>query len=330
MKLVSPGALLMVCLAMSFPGVQTIEADDVARPDSHPAREIVIGADDSLTIAALNCDEISKTWRVSTSGELILPLVGSFRAAGMTVRELQGEVAERLKKFVIDPQVSIFMADLRSEPVTVTGAVDKPGVYQIEGDNTLFDTLLKAGGPKGAGLTVSLRRSAALGPIGIPGVREYRDDGYDFVDLNLNEVMSARGDKANLRVAPNDLVVVSAAPPPRYVQISGEVNRPGSVELVTQNAVSLLRVMASAGGTTPTANLKKTMILHVNADGSQASAPVYVDLNKIMSGKAMDLSLSAGDVVVVGRNGLKALAAQATSATMTSGVAAAVLILEKF
>ena len=329
MKRTSPRILPLFGIAAALWVIQPAMAQDSAVRDQRPARTIVVGPDDSLTIVALNCDEISKTWRVSDSGELSLPLAGTVRAAGMTVKELEDLIAERLKRYVIDPQVNIFVTELRSEPVTITGAVDKPGVYQIAGDDTLFEVILKAGGPKGAGRNVSIRRSASAGPIGVPGVREYRDDGYDFVDMDLSDVMSARGDKANLRIQPNDLISVSAAPPPRYVQISGEVNRPGSVELVTQDAVSLLRVLASAGGTTAVANLKKAMIIHVNADGSQASAPVFVDVAKIMRGKAMDLSLTAGDVVVIAKNGWKALLETATSATMSSGVSAAVLILAR-
>jgi len=305
-------------------------AQESVLPGEQSSREIVIGPDDSLTIAAVNCEEISKAWRVSASGDLSLPLVGTFKAAGMSVKELESAVTERLKKYVIDPQVDIFVTELRSEPVMVTGAVEKPGLYQIAGDKTLFEVILKAGGPKNAGLTVSVRRSATLGPIGVPGVKEYQDDGYNFVDIDLSEVMTARGDRANLRIEPNDLISVSLAPPPRYVQIAGEVNRPGSVELVTQDSVSLLRVLATAGGTTAIANLKQAMIIHVNGDGSQASAPVFVNLAKILSGKAMDLSLRAGDVVVVNRNGLKALMAAATSAAMNSGVSSAILILAKF
>ncbi|MGA2713501.1 MAG: polysaccharide biosynthesis/export family protein [Bryobacteraceae bacterium] len=326
----SPSAVLWMCFAASLFAVHPAMAQDSTQSGEQSIREIVIGPDDSLTIAAVNCDEISKSWRVSTSGELSLPLVGTLKAAGMTVKELESAVAERLKKYVIDPQVNIFVTELRSEPVMITGAVDKPGVYQIAGDKTLFECILKAGGPKSAGLTVSVRRSATWGPIGIPGVKEYKDDGYDFVEIDLNEVMSARGDKANLRIEPNDLISVSPAPPPRYVQIAGEVNRPGSVELVTQDSVSLLRVLATAGGTTAIANLKQAMIIHVNGDGSQASAPVFVDLTRIMNGKAMDLSLRAGDVVVVTRNGLKSLLAAATAAAMNSGVSSAILILAKF
>jgi protein involved in polysaccharide export with SLBB domain len=297
--------------------------------DKKAARELVIGPDDSITIVALNCEEVSKTWRVGTSGELNLPMAGTIQAAGMTVKQFENTVAERLKKFLVNPQVTAYVSDLRSQPVTITGAVDKPGVYQIAGDKTLFEALLMAGGPKGAGPTVSLRRSTASGPIGIPGVKEYQDNGYEFVELELPDVMSAHGDKAKIGVLPNDLISVSNARPQRFVYISGEVNRPGAVELVSQDAVSLLKVLAVAGGDTPNANLKQTMIMHLNADGSQASAQTIIDLKKIKDGKAQDLSLSAGDVVVISSSGLKTTLHGAVSAAMSTGISSSILVLAR-
>jgi protein involved in polysaccharide export with SLBB domain len=318
-------ALLAIGLFLAVPAAP---ADD-SGSDKKATRELVIGPDDSITIVALNCEQVSKTWRVGTSGDLNLPMAGRIQAAGMTVKQFEQTVADRLKKFLIDPQVTAFVAEQRSQPVTITGAVDKPGVYQIAGDKNLFEALLMAGGPKGAGPTVSLRRSAALGPIGIPGVKEYQDDGYEFVELELPDVMSARGDKATIAVLPNDLISVSPAKPQRFVYISGEVNRPGAVELVSQDAVSLLKVLAVAGGETPNANIKQVTIMHLNADGSQASAQMVIDLDKIKHNKAQDLSLSAGDVVVIATSGLKSTLHSAVSAAMSTGVSSSILVLAR-
>jgi polysaccharide biosynthesis/export protein len=318
-------ALLAIGVFLSVPAAPAEDSGS----DKKALRELVIGPDDSITIVALNCEQVSKTWRVGTSGDLNLPMAGRIQAAGMTVKQFEETVAERLKKFIIDPQVTAYVSDLRSQPVTITGAVDKPGVYQIAGDKNLFEVLLMAGGPKGAGPTVSLRRSAALGKIGIPGAKEYQDDGYEFVELALADVMSARGDKATMPVLPNDLISVSPAQSQRFVYISGEVNRPGAVELVSQDAVSLLKVLAVAGGNTPNANLKQTIIMHLNADGSQASGQTIIDLKKIKSGKAQDLALSAGDVVIVATSGLKSTLRDAVSAVMNSGVSSSILVLAR-
>ena len=318
-------AVLAIGVFLAVPAAPAEESGS----DKKASRELVIGADDSITIVALNCEPISKTWRVGTSGDLNLPMAGRIQAAGMTVKQFEETVSERLKKFIIAPQVNAFVSEQRSQPVTITGAVDKPGVYQIAGEKNLFEVLLMAGGPKGAGSTVSLRRSAALGQINIPGVKEYEADGYEFVELELPDVMSARGEKATIPVLPNDLITVSAARASRFVYISGEVNRPGAVELVSQDAVSLLKVVAVAGGETPNANIKQIMIMHLNADGSQATGQTVINLQKIRDHKALDLSLSAGDVVVISNSALKTTLHGAVSAAMSTGISSSILVLAR-
>ena len=318
-------AVLAIGVFLAVPAAPAEESGS----DKKAARELVIGPDDSITIVALNCEPISKTWRVGTSGDLNLPMAGTIQAAGMTENQFAQTVAERLKKFIIDPHVNAWVSDLRSQPVTITGAVDKPGVYQITGNKNLFEILLMAGGPKGAGSTVSLRRSAALGSINIPGAKEYQADGFEFVELELTDVMSARGDKATISVLPNDLISVSPARASRFVYISGEVNRPGAVELVSQDAVSLLKVVAVAGGETPNANIKQVVIMHLNADGSQATGQTMINLQKIRDGKALDLALGAGTVVVISNSALKTTLHGAVSAVMSTGISSSILVLAR-
>src|SRR5579885_980060 len=118
----------------------------------------VLGPEDTVSITALNVEEISKAWRIGADGSLSLPMLGRIAASGMSVEELQSEIASRLRKFVRDPQVTVFVSDYRSHPVTVAGAVEKPGVIQVEGPTSLFAVLVQAGGPKEAGPTVTLTR----------------------------------------------------------------------------------------------------------------------------------------------------------------------------
>jgi polysaccharide biosynthesis/export protein len=311
-------------------GALAIAADTPSSPDSQIHRpEAVIGADDSVSILALNCDEISKTWRISSAGELNLPMVGSVRAAGLTVQQLEDTLADRLKKFVIEPQVTVFVTDFRSQPVTVTGAVEKPGVYQLETGKSLFEVLVMAGGPKNAGSTVTLKRATQRGEIGMPGVVLDKDGAYASVDLDLKEVLEGRGSKADLRLMSDDLITVSPVRPARFVHISGEVNKPGAVELVTQDVVSMMKVLAVAGGLTKDAKASATMIMHNNANGVLTST-VFVDIDKIMHGKARDLELTDGDVVVVPTSGVKSTLHQASGAAMSSGIYAAINVLARY
>lgn len=132
----------------------------------------MIGPDDGVTIVALGAEDISKTWRVSSTGELTLPMVGKIQAAGKTTEQLELELTARLKRFIREPEVTVYISEFRSETVTVEGAVQKPGRVQTEGQKTLLDVLMMAGGTSSPGPTVKVTRASAYEIIPLPGVPE--------------------------------------------------------------------------------------------------------------------------------------------------------------
>lgn len=283
-------------------------------------RGMVIGAEDTVTISVLNAEELSKPWRVNTAGDLNLPLLGRMAVAGLTVEQLERELDRRLRKYYHEPQVSVFLSEIRSQPVTVVGPVERPGTHQLQGSRSLFGALLLAGGPKeSAGSTVKLSRPVENGDIDYPGARLDDSGKFHVVELELKDVMEGRGAGAAIDVQPHDVIAVSEFKQQRLVYISGEVTKPGAVELVSQETVSLMKVIAVAGGLTRTASAGRTMIVHLNEQGVQSST-AYVDVNKIMSGKAKDLELTAGDVVIVPTNTMMSYLQAASLAAITTGV----------
>ena len=106
-----------------------------------------------------------------------------------------------------------------------------------------------AGGPKEtAGSQVTLTRLRERGHIDYPGARQDEAGKYDVLDVDLKDVMEAAAMPARIPIAPYDVVTVSEYKPQRVVHIAGEVNKPGAVELVSQDTVSLMKVLAVAGG----------------------------------------------------------------------------------
>lgn len=317
-------------LLLATPLVVDMRAQEIDQPVKRSADDVMIGADDTLDIVAINCKEITGTWRVGTSGDLNLQMVGNIHAAGKTPKELEKEIAAKLQKYLHEPQVTIHLAELRSQPVTVSGYVEKPGVYQIAGQKTLFELLLLAGGTKPGTQTVTVRRSSERPPFDIADVKEYSDGGYSSIDLDLTQVMSARGEQGTLEILPRDVIWVAPPRAPRYVQIIGEVHRPGLVELVNHDTISLLQVIATAGGISPLAKQDKTYIWHINEDGVRSEEFVTIDLELIIKGEKRDLLLTAGDIVVVERSTAKALAQTATTSAFSAGISAAILVLTRY
>ena len=76
-----------------------------------------------------------------------LPLVGEVPAAGKTAQEVERDLTARLgAEYLKDPQVTVSVKEYNSQHVTVTGAVNKPGVYPLRGSTTLMDVVASAGG----------------------------------------------------------------------------------------------------------------------------------------------------------------------------------------
>ncbi len=301
--------------AACFSGAFGLAAAEIA-PNTQGIR---IGSEDTISIYALGAEEISKNWRVGLSGDIILPMLGPVKAAGLSTEELEAALAARLKQYIKEPHVSVFIAEFRSQPVTVLGAVNKPGALQMEGARTLFDILIRAGGPKDPGPQVTVTRNLAAGHISFPGAHASPDGKYSVADLDLAEVMEGRGAASNLTVYPFDVITVSAKKQPKVIHISGEVSRPGSVELITQESVSLMKVLALAGGLTHLAAPKRTLIIHVNDEGKQTSQAI-IDLDKTMKGKAKDVELVAGDIVIIPSNKMTTYIQSATTSAISAGI----------
>ena len=287
----------------------------------------VIGPDDGVTIVALGADDIIKTWRVSSTGDLTLPMVGKIHAAGKTTEQLELELTSRLKSFIREPEVTIYISEFRSETVIVQGAVAKPGRIQTEGRKTLLDVLIMAGGTNSPGPTVKVTRAARYGTIPLPEARRDLEGISSSVELPVKDVLDASTAAANLIMQPDDVVSVSIQQ--RLVYIMGEVNHAGAIELVTQDSVSIVQVLAAAGGMTTVAAPAKTAILRRDPEGRYSPVD-SVDLKKIFAGKNKDKLLLAGDIVVVPSSNVKFYMQAIMMSAATSGVTSGFFILSKY
>jgi polysaccharide export outer membrane protein len=106
-----------------------------------------IGADDLLEIQVFGVDQLTRTVRVNSRGQMSLPLVGTLQVGGLTAGEAERLLVTKLaENYLQDPQVSLFIKEYTSQRVTIEGAVNKPGVYPLRGPTTLLQSLAVAGG----------------------------------------------------------------------------------------------------------------------------------------------------------------------------------------
>ena len=89
-----------------------------------------------------------KPVRVGSDGYINLPTVGRVKVADRTTEEVQTEIVGRLKRLIVDPDVSVTVVETHSHPISVVGAVKTPGVFELQGRKTLLEVISLAGGPR--------------------------------------------------------------------------------------------------------------------------------------------------------------------------------------
>jgi protein involved in polysaccharide export with SLBB domain len=139
---------IMAVLATNLSVLSTSAASDTPPLISGTANSsYVLGPGDVLASWALRADEIStKPYTVLLDGTLDLPLVGRVTAGGKSVEELKRDLKHSLGQYFRTPQVSVSVTDFRSQPVSVLGCVNQPGVHQLQGGKNLLEVLSLAGG----------------------------------------------------------------------------------------------------------------------------------------------------------------------------------------
>jgi len=105
-----------------------------------------IGPEDVLEISVWKEEGLKKEVLVRPDGGISFPLAGDMQAAGKTTRELQGEIVQRLEKFISDPVVSVAILKIAGNKIYVIGRVNKPGEYVAGRYVDILQVLSMAGG----------------------------------------------------------------------------------------------------------------------------------------------------------------------------------------
>jgi protein involved in polysaccharide export with SLBB domain len=113
------------------------------RPTGAPA---ALGPGDVFEVRVFGEQDLSGDYRVGADGSIDFPLIGRIAVEGSTPAELSVTLATALKTFVRQPQVSIFVKELKSKKVYVFGQVQKPGTFNFEQGMNIIQAITLAGG----------------------------------------------------------------------------------------------------------------------------------------------------------------------------------------
>jgi polysaccharide biosynthesis/export protein len=214
--------LLLLCCAASFAHAQG-------------SGEYVLGAGDVIRVTVFQNPDLTTETRVSEVGGITFPLVGTVPVGGLTLSGAEQKIAKVLKDggFVVKPQITVLVLQMKGSQVAVLGQVNRPGRYPLETANTrLSDILATAGGIASTGTDVVI----------VTGMR----DGKPFKkEIDIANMFLRGGIAEDMILVSGDALYVHRAP---MFYIYGEVQRPGAFRL--ERGMTLMQALASGGGIT--------------------------------------------------------------------------------
>jgi polysaccharide export outer membrane protein len=303
---------------------QLNQALAVGTPSGEQA-EYRIGAHDLLEINVFEAPDLNRSLRVSASGEISMPLLGAIQSTGLTARELEGVIEIKLRQYMKDPHVGVFVTTVESHPVSVVGAVKKPGVFQIRGTKTVLEMLSMAEGladdagdqvlvMRGAGLQFgsdSTRDTTSTNPNSAPPANP---PGNETIKINLKDLLESGDQRYNVPVYPGDIVKVTRG---GIVYVIGDVKKPGGFVLKSDQNMSVLKAIALAEGLNSTSAKSRTKIIRTDEhSGKRTEFPI--DLGKVLAGKAPDTPLRPADIVFVPNSSGKTVLYKGTEAAVAT------------
>jgi len=239
--------------------------------------------------------------KVSTTGQVELPYLGTVVLAGLTPSEAAAKLGKELKErgILVDPQITVDLVDSPTRVITVIGEVQKPSPVPALRQVRLLDAISVCGGLTPlASHTVTVRRVGNPDPI--------------VVELGIDPRMS---NLANIPLLAGDTVIV---PKVGNVFVVGEVKTEQALPLAGNSPITVMRAISMVGGLKYSAALSKTRIIRTTEGNRHVE--IRLDLAKLMNGKQQDIALAADDVLFIPANPIKA-------ALMSGGASVAATLL---
>ena len=318
--LFTPGT--MVCLGQEKQNVEP----RVAPSSEHnltsvlikPNEDYRIGSGDVIEIQIDRAPEVSGTFRVAAAGTIVMPYLNRITVRQLTPEELSAAIADGLRgRYLKDPKVTVTVKQINSHSFFIQGAVNRPGVYQIEGRPSLLKVITAAGGladNHGSSAFV-IREIKQTQPAVItqasttsttvqspPSDSTNEDPKYEMVKLNISGLLKGNFSQ-NISLAPGDIINI---PVTDVFFVTGEVRQPGSFSL--KDGTTLRQAISLAQGTTFKAASERGIIFREDpASGKRQE--IRVNISAVMRGKQEDVAIMANDIIIIPNSRFKSVGA---------------------
>lgn len=255
-----------------------------------PAQKI--GPDDLIAVSVYDAPELTRTVRVGGDGAIRLPMLKQrIKVEGMMPGEVEAAISTALKQeeLMVEPFVSVTVAEYHSRPISVMGAVKKPLTFQAEAPVTLLHALARAEGLSAdAGREILVTRTAPRSEPGAPPLVQR---------ISVKALIDGADAASNVKLTGGEEVRVPEA---GRIYVVGNVKKPGAFLLQDNSQSTVLKALAMAEGLMPYAG-NQAYIYRVEG-GAGGKSEIPVEMRKILDRKAGDVALLPNDILYVTDN----------------------------
>ncbi|MBS1370167.1 MAG: hypothetical protein HPZ91_09460 [Lentisphaeria bacterium] len=255
-----------------------------------PAPPYTIGAGDMLSVKVYDHSDLDVTTPVTPDGYIGMTFVGQVHVAGCTLPEAVKRVEKALEAYIRNPVVGIAPSVIRSQKVTIAGAVTHPGMYEISSDLRLSDLFAMAGGS-----STRLFDGQVLDAADFQNSVFVRNN--ELLEVDFSAAIE-RGDRwNNIRLQKGDYVYV-AVRSESMVTLLGEVVRPH--QRIWNKSLGLLELFSAAGG------LRESYWKYAIIIRGGIANPVFyrVDIEGVLLGRKPNVMTLPGDIVYVPKDAM--------------------------
>jgi polysaccharide biosynthesis/export protein len=275
------GAAALVVMAGRLPAQKAYEPigiNDAVQPSNQ------INPDDLLSVSVYGAPELSRKVRVGADGCIHLPLLSTgVKAAGMIPERLEASIAEAYSsaQILVKPSVSVAVLEYTSRPISVAGAVRRPLTFGASGKVTLLSAITRAEGLTAeAGPDIVLTRPAGSVP--------------PSQTIKVKELMDGKHPELNFTLQGGEEVRIAESP---KVFVAGNVRKPGSYSIQDSADLTVMKLIALAGGSLPYTAREA----YIYRQGPQEKSKIEIpfDLRSMIDRKSPDMALQENDMLYV-------------------------------
>ena len=167
------------------------------------AEEYIMCPGDQLDITVVGHEDISTVvsttggkYIVRPDGKMSFPLIGELDITGLTVNQFTKTLEQRLSEYLVNPQVTVNIAQLGTTRVYVLGEVNKPGLYELNKSHKVLDAIGAANG---------FTKEAAKKKVFLV----HKDQQGKPIKVNLNDILKKGDISQNYTLAEGDLLYLT-------------------------------------------------------------------------------------------------------------------------